>query len=230
MRKLPAVAVTVLAIAVLFCIALPAAADAQGSVFGLKGGVSSSKLLFGDDEDAMGTEDFLKNRSGMAGGVYLAFGANRSLGFQVEALYVEKGVAGEAEFEGEDIEGEMFFTYVEVPVLVRFSLPMGSARPYLFGGAAAAMELSCEVSFTFGGQTESSDCHEQEEGEQSLRKIDIGGVVGAGVEFALGRMTLGVDGRLTRGLQTLDESGDSDVKHQAMLFMASVGFPLGGGN
>ena len=230
MRKMSAIAVTALAIALLASAATPATADAQGNTFGLKGGVSSSKLLFGNEEDAQGTEDFLQSRSGAAGGVFLTFGAGRPIGFQIEALYVEKGVAGEAEFEGESIEGEMAFTYVEVPVLVRLGIPVGNVRPFIFAGGAAAMELSCDVSFTFGGQTETEDCHEQEEGDQTLRQFDLGGVLGAGVEFAMGRMTLGLDGRITRGMQSLDESGDSDVKNQAILFMASVGFPLGGAN
>ena len=230
MRKLPGIAVSALAAALLATAALPAIAEAQGRVFGLKGGLTSSKFLFAHDDEFEGADEFLSNRSSVAGGAFMTFGANRMVGLQVEALYVQKGVSGDADFEGESIEGEMALTYVEVPVLLRVAFPMGSARPYVFAGGAGAMELSCEISLSSGGQTETSECRDEEEGDQSLRTFDLSAVFGAGVELAMGKMILGLDARLTRGLQSLDESGDSDVKNQAILFLASVGFPLGGAN
>ena len=46
MRKLPGIAVTALAAALLATAALPAVAEAQGRVFGLKGGLTSSKFAW----------------------------------------------------------------------------------------------------------------------------------------------------------------------------------------
>lgn len=223
-HRLPSIAIALLALA------WAGPLNAQGSSFGIKGGLVSSELRFDDLGDGGEEfEDFLSKRTGFAGGVFVKFAlGGGALGFQLEGLYVQKGMKGEAE----GAEGELVLTYAELPVLLRFGFGAGTVRPYLLGGASAAYELSCKIKVTFDGLEFDEDCDsetvEGETGGGERRKVDLGAVLGGGLEFGLGRTTFLVEARYSRGLQSLDETGETDIFNDAILIMAGVTFPLGG--
>ena len=56
------------------------------------------------------------------------------------------------------------------------------ARLHLLAGPAVAVKMSCNVSITFAGETESSDCAD-EDGEDGLKSLDLG--LAGGAQFVI---------------------------------------------
>ena len=63
-----------------------------------------------------------------------------------------------------------------------------------------------------------------------LKSIDLGAMVGAGLEIGLTESVfLVLDGLYNLGLTKMGDSGlDDDVKNRAFSFLAGLSFPLGG--
>jgi hypothetical protein len=93
------------------------------------------------------------------------------------------------------------------------------------------MEIACNVEASDGAEEDTADCDdlsgEGEEDASERRKLDIGATAGGGIEVAAGRFSLFFDGRFVQGLQSLDETDETEVKNQAITFTAGIGFPLG---
>lgn len=201
----------------------PLAAQAS---FGVKGGLVSSTLkLTGEGSEE--AEPFLKRRSGVTGGAFLALGSS-SIGLQFEGIYVQKGVKVEGEFEGTPFTGKLNLAYIEVPALIRLSLPAGNVRPYVYAGGAAAFEMKCDGEFSTDGTPQSGDCEEAEsQSDTDRRKLDFTVLGGGGVEVQLGRMAVLFEARYARGIRNLNKTGDSGAKNEALSFLAGLAFPLG---
>ena len=211
-------------------LAIPAARSplAAQSTLGFKAGLTSATISVGGELEQF--NDFLKRRSGIAAGAFLTLGSG-ALGLQIEGLYVQKGVGFEGTFEGSSFEGELQLAYVEVPALLRVSIPAGALRPYLYAGAAAAFEVKCSGSVTVDGETGSGSCEEGEDQsgqEADRRKLDLTALGGGGVQFGLGGLAMLVELRYARGLQNIDKSGNLDGKNEALSLLAGITLPLGG--
>jgi hypothetical protein len=218
--------------------AAPAAA-AGGASFGLLAGLSSATLA-GDDLGAAG------RRAGLAGGVALTLplGAG-GLALRSELLYVQKGTRQRASFGGTTVDGRLDLTYFELPVLVQFTVPTaGALRPQLYAGPAAAVRASCRVRARGAFQGESfdgsADCDEAgrlglggglgdgEGAAPSVRRLDVGGVVGGALAFPLGGRGAAVGVRYTHGFLRVarDAEVGGDVRNRAVLVYGGLEFPV----
>jgi hypothetical protein len=152
--------------------------------------------------------------TGFSGGGHMRFGLGGRIGVQLELLSVTKGA---------DVGGDQYrFEYVEVPLLVHIPLTVGgSFAPYVFGGAAAGIEVRCRV--TPSGTTE-RNC-----GDLGLDRSspDIGLVGGGGLAFAMGPGAIIVEGRYTAGMRNVFTGVGSDVRHRTTSVMAGYEVPLG---
>jgi Outer membrane protein beta-barrel domain len=126
--------------------ASPALAQDEGIGVGIKGGLLFSTLDFGANDD------FLENKTGWTGGLFI--GGNRSgiLGVEADILYARKG----AQIEN---VGDVDIDVLEIPVLLRLNAGSGSlsgARLYGLVGPAMDFRLNSEfagvdiVDFTQG--------------------------------------------------------------------------------
>ena len=216
----------VTAVLVLAAAAALAAAPARaGMAFGVKGGVSISQV----QADLLDTD----NRTGFVGGVYGAFDLTPMVGIQPELLFVRKG----AKLFSTDLEvggiplGEFGTTldvdYVEVPVLLRVSLPV--AEPLgvrLLAGPVASLKVDEKLSTTgLVGYSLDSD---------QVKTTDFGIAVGAAVALRQDTFALVGEGRYTFGLTNVSDLsiGDvalgGDVKNGSFYLMAGVEFAFGG--
>jgi len=210
----------VLALALL----LPAVPAAAQMTFGVKGGLVSSTLKLSGAQ-ASTAQPFMKRRSSYAGGAFLALGSGL-LGLQIEAMYVQKGV--KLDDKPDNATGVFRSAYLELPALLRLSVSAGKARPYLYAGGAAAIELKCEGEVTFQGTTTNGSCADAEsQSGTQRRKLDLTGLGGAGVQVPVGGVSLLIEARYARGLRALNKSGDTDAKNEALSFLGGVAIPLG---
>lgn len=188
------------------------ALSAQSLWLGAKAGRSSAKLA---DED-------LGRRVAFTGGVTLTIEFTQALALQGEVLYAEKG------FVDRPGDWEMQITYLEIPVLLRLAIPTKTLiRPVVLAGFAWSLEVDC------GGWTTLPyigpppppiplDCD-----HMRTDHLDMGWVVGGGLEFRVGRFSVTVEGRYTGGMIDIGSHYTfANVKNETVAFLVGVGLPI----
>lgn len=114
----------------------PSASETMETSFGVKGGGNWSTLYVEEAED--------KNaRLGFHLGAFGRFASSQSLGFQIEALYSQKGMTLEKNFGEIDHDITYKFDYIEAPLLI--VVPLGEVMELHAGGYVGYMAVS-EVS------------------------------------------------------------------------------------
>jgi hypothetical protein len=209
-----------LSIVLALTIAVSAVPQGQaGMAFGVKGGVSLSHV----NADLFGTQ----NRTGFVGGVYGAFDLSPHLGVQPELLYVRKG----ARLFSTDVTiGGITFgsvgttldvDYVEVPVLLRVSLPTA-------GPVDARLLAGPVVSFKANEQLSTTGLIDVTLPSNLTKTTDFGIAVGGAVAVRNGALDVVAEGRYTFGLTNISSLPfGGDVKNGAFYATLGLEFPLG---
>jgi hypothetical protein len=199
--------------------ATPAAAQ-----LGIRGGVNLSKFV---GEDA-GSESM----KGMNFGASLTLLSVGPVSIGPEVYYAKKG--GEfdpATATAESLEFEL--SYLEVPLLARFTFPLGERLSmYVGGGPVYGWNLDCTFSAATDPNAEARECGQQfSTFDTAMESADKGIVANVGLNLPVlgGFGGLHLDARLVRGLDRLienDAEEGPDLKNQAITLM--LGYYLGG--
>ena len=155
-------------------------ASAQ-TAFGLKAGLNVSDLT---GDDVGGSEP----RLGFTGGAFVNVPFTPAFSVQPEVIYSQKGVSTE------DDDATLEVDYVEVPVLLKYAVPVTETGLTLgaYAGPALGFKISEEVSSAFGGSADTD----------LFKSTDVGAALGVTV----GAGPFAVDGRYTLGLSSaIDE-------------------------
>jgi hypothetical protein len=122
--------------------------------------------------------DGLDSRTGLIGGLSFVFPSSGPLSLQTGATFVGKGAeAGDASTQGIEIN------YLEVPLLLRLGLSRGgSVTPHVYAGPYFGLQLSCTLEGT------SADCDSV--GSVNPKTVDLGGILGGGLDFHFGPLIL----------------------------------------
>lgn len=204
MRKL-----RIAGIALLLGLVSTSAALGQGRTLGVRLGTSIASLNT-DAQDLLDRE----NRTGVVAGVFYNRSLGGPLGYQVEVLYAGRGT----DFE----DGSSFdLAYVEIPALLKVSVPVGMLRPGLFGGVALAVKVDCQVD-----DGTSTKCDDVE--GLDVKSTDWNAVVGGDLQLGLAGLSIWGDARYYVGLSNIGEFADvvEDVKNRSWELTAGVGIPL----
>lgn len=166
---------------------------------GIKGGLLFSNLDFGEDDD------FLKNKTGFVGGLFIGGNRGGLLGVEADIFYARKGASVDG--SGSDFDLHM----LEIPVLLRVNTGSGSlsgARLYGLAGPSMGFRLKSE----FGG----IDIVDFTEG------YDVNLVLGAGVELT----RFLVEVRHNRGLKNISKnfSQSADIKTRSWAVLLGLRF------
>lgn len=173
----------------------PAADDATGSAIGVVVGINYANFAY--DEEPEETPDSLL---GLALGVRYINDFTPNLGVQTGLLYTQHGFSREAG----GIEASTTLNYLEVPILLRASYPMGNIRPKAVLGPYLAYFLSGSVE-TDGEDTTPDGF------EDNIASIEYGIQVGAGVEIDAGPGAVAVDVKYVRGLNGTQDPEEGDA-------------------
>lgn len=188
-----------------------------GVALGVRGGLSVSGIS-GDDPPAP------RSKLGIGVGSFLTIGLSDRFTLQPEVLFVSKG-ASWGESEATDANGSIIGTtetltvldYIEIPVLLRWSLPVGGAlRPVLFAGPAAAFEVGERMALT--------GALERDEDTDALEDFDVGAAAGAGVEMIGFGGIWSLEGRYTAGLRSLAKDGSAWQDPRNWNVLVTIGF------
>ena len=224
---------------------------------GLKLGMNSAKLtgdpvsafVAGENGDLAGSVS--DSRLGFIGGAYLKVNFNDYFGVQAEVQYVQQGgegpVSGTAIMERPnqnpelaEFDGTLLLNldYVEMPVLAVFSYKadeQGRLRLHAFIGPTFAYCASAEVQLKGEAKFDEPDTSheivavdETRDADTIIEDIQIGGVLGFSLSYALGKVDLLLDARWGRGLTTIDNTTTGhDSYNSGIGIQAGVAIPFG---
>ena len=181
----------------------PASAHAQE----IKAGFSSATISFSPESGAQelsGTERL----TGFVGGVAFLLPGNSRGGVQVEALFHQKGARNLLRRDD-----TLRLSYLEIPVLLHVDVyHRGPRGVYVIGGVAPAFAL----------QASYEDDGDKEDVKDEIEDVDVGLVVGAGVELR----RLNVELRYTWGLRSAFQDGDLDGTFKNRALSLTVGYRM----
>lgn len=206
-------------IALAILAAAPTVLNAQHTIIGVKGGLSSADIST-DDPDLAETN----SRTGLVAGAFAQIGLSDVFAIQVEGLYAQRGA--ETTIEGVDAAVEL--DYIEIPLLLK-AMAGGSdasVRPGVFAGGYFAFESSCSITGEDAGISVDIDCDVDEDFERD--KTDFGLVFGGEVQLDVSEsIVLLIDGRYNLGLRDLGtDELDPSVKSRALSIMAGAGIKV----
>ncbi|MEW5919267.1 MAG: porin family protein [Gemmatimonadota bacterium] len=164
--------------------------------------------------------DGLDSRTGLIGGLTLVFPSAGPLSLQTGALFVAKGAtAGSSTTEGIEIN------YLEIPGLIRLDLSRGSGlTPHIYAGPYFGLQLSCTLEET------DADCDRV--GGVNSKTVDIGGIVGGGLDLNLGPLILTGGLRYGFGVSKIADfefgSVNESAKNGTFAIYTGLAFKLGG--
>lgn len=150
---------------------------------------------------------------------------HRIFALQLEVWYVEKGSG--ARLPAESADGDFEVSYLEIPLLVQFRVPLSPdsrVAPRLFAGPSVAYELDCGVSLVIGGDEVNWDCDDPNiDVQRKTTAFDL--VFGAGIDIEAGPGAILLDAMYDLGLTNLNdapETPDDTIKSKA--WMLSLGY------
>lgn len=177
---------------------------------GIKVGLNLANIS-GDD-----VPDEAKVSMGFAFGGFFTYSLSPSLAIQPELLYSMKGSKAEMGIVTEKFK----FNYLEIPVLLKFSIPTeGNMTPFLFGGPAISLLMSAKYEVGDGTNNIEIDI------KDDLKSMDFGLAFGAGVGVAMDEGILTIEGRYTLGMTVIDDTPNpEDVKNTNISFLLGYTF------
>jgi opacity protein-like surface antigen len=182
---------------------------------GVKAGLAIANFS-GDD-----VSDNASAKIGFALGGYLTVSLSNDFSVQPELLIVQKGSKASMEFMGETYKEISRLTYLEIPILAKYSFAAGTnMKVFVFAGPALALKVGATSYAEYGGESNTETLEE-------AKGMDFGLAFGGGLEMPFGKNVVTFDIRYTLGLSNCleDEDGeDYEVKNGAILFLAGIGF------
>lgn len=190
---------------------------AQDVKFGLKGGVTYYTGTFSAGEFEETTDPSI----GFTGGLFAEFPVSDFLSIQPEVLYIQKNSEESDDFFGETETNKSKLSFVDVPVLLRFNVPLdGGFKPFILAGPYAGYLI--EAVNEFDGESEDIS--------EFFNDINYGVVFGAGAQIG----ALSLEARYDLGLANLYDAealgddffdpGDIDVTLSGFSVLLGISF------
>lgn len=152
--------------------------------------------------------DNAEMKVGFTGGGRAIIPFNRYIGLQPEVLFSQRGTSFE------ESENEINLNYIQAPILVRVSAPLGPITPKIMAGPTVGVltDGSVEVEgINVGVDTD------------DFSRLDVGAAVGAGVDIAIGPGTISLDARAGQSLTDITDE-ESDTFNRAYDLLAGYNF------
>lgn len=169
--------------------------------YGVLGGLALSQLA------GEYISDEYSARFGLAVGALAYLRLNHYLGLQPELLYVMKGAVKKSG----SVESILHFDYVDLPILLRVKLPVGSTiSPYITLGPLLSYNIQAIVTDNSPNSTTRKIT--------DLKKFDYGLSAGGGLQFFLLHQTFLLDARYYLGLAQLHdaETNPLELKNKSL--------------
>jgi hypothetical protein len=213
------------------------------SQFGIKGGLSlakaggdNSKMIIDPsdiDPSLTGMAPFTlepTNRTGFVAGISYKIDLILGLSIQPEALYIQKGTVYEtptmnlnAIYPGlsGSAKETMKMDYIEIPILVKYSLPIPVVSPYLEVGLSYGILIGAkqhtEVSLSGVAGAQAPSIPDQDI-KDHMNKSDLSLQFGVGVSLTI----VEIDVRYVLGLSKLAKDSDEKIYNRGIVLTAGL--------
>ncbi|MHC2992886.1 hypothetical protein OB13_15345 [Pontibacter sp. HJ8] len=204
---------------------------AQGITFGPRAGVNIATQKLKGGNDARERESFnetVKYNAGPQVGAVVNFAVNELLSFQPEVLLSEKGFRLEERQGGNHVKLVRKATYLEVPLLSKFTFGSEKLKGFTTMGPYAGYWMGGGKSFEMNDSwsRESIDFDKVD-----YNRLDVGGSFGIGMACQLGTDALNLDVRYNFGLSDVNryDAGDGvgEPKLSNRVFGISLAYLFG---
>jgi len=195
---------------------------AQNLCIGAIGGVNIASIST-DLEDVKS-----KNLTAFGIGGVVDWKLRGNLALCFEPMYLQKGaklefpiveIGGVVETIFGEMEGEFNYSYIEIPMFLKYSLSSSNIKPYLMAGSTIGILTSAKMVGIDRIKEYSSRLDIKDESQS----IDYGVGFGAGVAIPVGRNTLFVEGRYVLGL-TDAYKGPGELENEVDLLLEGARF------
>lgn len=180
--------------------------SAQNVALGGKVGFVASTFQGDDAVD-------LQINKGATGGIFLHIGLVDFLTLQPELLFKQAGASGVV-VNGNTAQ-QIKINYIEVPLLFKLRLPIDQTfYPHVLIGPQGSYAVSRK--YTADGDGVADDIN--------VRRSDVGGVVGAGMDVQSDRFFWTIDFRYGIGILNLDDNENFEYELRNSAFTLATGF------
>ena len=163
------------AILLLLLAAAPAAAQHEHADLGFQLGYSRAR--FSGDQPGLP-----ESRNGSLFGVFYGRPVAGPLSLQGEIFLAKKGGGLSTVVATFPVQLSIQLVYIEMPLLARFAIPLrGRFHPNVFGGGSVGLNIGCDIQGEVPGVIDQQACDEA--ANVNVNSLDLGAVVGAGVEY-----------------------------------------------
>ena len=190
---------------------------------GLIGGVNMANLSF-DPED-----DLDWSRVTVLGiGAIVEKTLGDQLSVQYEPMYLQKGSTADVDgIDGANIEIDL--AYIEIPVMIKYTFPGESIKPYMMAGPTVGFNIKAEKVFSgLPDLTQSLYTNGTYDIKDDVTYMDFGLGFGAGICMPVGERVLFVQARYTLGLTNISNMDDDDdeVTTNGIQILGGIKIPL----
>jgi Outer membrane protein beta-barrel domain len=209
------------------CLSLLAALTASGLASSDRG-FSGYGPILGMSLAKQCEKDFSNSfKLGLALGGFVTYKFNSRLSLMGQLLFVQKGFRYSAMDVFGPYDSRLTLSYLELPILARYTFGSGTFRYFALAGPAFGFKLGGKFSTEWDVETyESTDM-------SHYKGMDLGLVLGAGLGYPLCSGWLMFDLRFTWGLLNIYANpdpgaagGDISISNAAILFMFSYDFGM----
>jgi outer membrane immunogenic protein len=179
---------------------------------GIKLGINFSGIAGSEVSDEW------KRKGGIAAGGFLVFGISESFAIQPEILISQKGAKYESINNGEVLKTWFNLTFIEIPVLANFYIPMNSRtkfHPCFFTGPFLGLKIRGKSRTEWRGEITESEIEDS-------KRMEFGLIFGAGTSFILGPGKMAVDIRYSWSLTSILKN--QEVKNNALSILFGYSF------
>jgi hypothetical protein len=216
---------------------------AQSIKLGLRGGINIASLSFDPDISTALPGMSNSNRTAFLAGGIVQLDLAGPISLKIEPTYIQKGAIIEGNNIPFDISGQQIqienlkisykLGYLEIPILLRASIPLPQVKPYAEVGPAIGFNLSSSftMDLTYGGQSISEDI----DNKDNTSSTEFGLIFGAGIEYSVnplvsfivdGRYSLGLSD-LSKGQTTADQQNGQNAKIKSSGIQITFGIMFG---
>lgn len=185
-----------------------------GLAIGAKGGIGITTFKGSDAKNIDGRTSWL-------GGAFVNAQISPVFNLQPEIIFSQKG----ADYTIDGTRKHLVINYFEVPVLAKLRLPIGDVVfPHILLGPNFAFKTNAKYS-----SDETANGTQVVADESDIRRSDIGGLVGAGIDIEArdSGLFFTIDGRYGFGFNNIDRSDKgSELRNAGLSFAVGVGFLL----
>ena len=195
------------------------AASAQQNYLGIIGGPNLSDLSMTDNNQR--EQDYILYLDDVPyciGGV-IGINLYKNNHIQLEPMYIEKGGIFRQEYNNPDVDLKL--SYIEVPLLVKFSLVddyQSVYSPYFILGPTVSFLISSEGEMQIPG----TEITMKGDLKNIINKMDYGLTVGLGANFNIGIGTIIIETRYTIGLADIGRTGNIEFKSGEIVEVVAI--------